>query len=366
MTGSLSPPVSVASSAAPPTADPTPESVWMPGPGDGPPTLTLRRETWPITGAFVLSRGARTEAVVVVAELRQTLADGRQIIGRGECVPYARYGEVPDQVMADLEAMADPVAAGLTPAGLIDRMPPGAARNALDCALLDLAAKRARRPVWSLLGCDAPRPAVTAVTISLGAPETMEAKARTLAVHPLLKIKVDGRGAVDQVAAVRRGAPTARLIVDANEGWHPRDLPALLDAMAEYRVDLVEQPVPAGEDRLLDSLDSPVPLCADESSHGIADLDRLMGRYAYINIKLDKTGGLTAALALAAAARARGFGLMIGCMLGTSLAMAPALLLANQAEFVDLDGPLLLMRDRIPGLTFEGSTVTPPPPDLWG
>lgn len=328
--------------------------------------LSARCETWPVAGAFVLSRGSRTEATVVVAEIIEDGPDGREVIGRGECVPYARYGETPDQVQADIQAMAPAVAQGLSPQDLVSAMPAGAARNALDCALWDIAAKRARRPVWELLDRPAPRPVQTAVTISLGAPEAMEAKARLRAGAPLLKVKVDGRGAVEQVAAVRRGAPKARLIVDANEGWAPRDLPGLLDAMAELQVDLVEQPVPAGEDPILQGVESPVALCADESLHGMRDLDRLRGLYTHINIKLDKAGGLTSALALATEARAQGFQIMVGCMLGTSLAMAPALLLANEAAFVDLDGPLLLSQDRTPGLTYEGSVLYPPSPGVWG
>jgi L-alanine-DL-glutamate epimerase-like enolase superfamily enzyme len=245
-------------------------------------------------------------------------------------------------------------------------MKPGAARNALDCALFDLEAKRLGRPAWDIAGLAPPRAAVTAYTLSLGDPDGMEAAARAAAARPLLKVKLGGAGDPERIAAVRRGAPKARLIVDANEAWDPETLGANLAACVAARVELIEQPLPAGADDRLAGLDRPIPICADESLHDRAGLDALAERYDAINIKLDKAGGLTEAVMLAREARARGFSIMIGCMVGTSLAMAPATLLASQADYVDLDGPLLLARDRDPALLFEGSTVHPPIPALWG
>ncbi|WP_041794564.1 N-acetyl-D-Glu racemase DgcA [Pararhodospirillum photometricum] len=333
---------------------------------DQPPRLTVRAEVWPVAGSFIIARGARTEVTVVVAEITQTLGDGRTVAGRGECVPYARYNETVAQVMGELESLGEAVARGLDPQALQTRLPAGAARNALDCALLDLEAKRSGRPVWSALGLAVPRPVVTAQTLSLEAPEIMEEKARALARLPLLKIKVGGENPVAQVAAVRRGAPSPRLIVDANESWDPATLREILMAMADLGVDLIEQPVPAGQDAALAGLKQIVPLCADESCHVAEDIKDLAPYYSHVNIKLDKTGGLTGALALAEAAESAAMGVMVGCMLATSLAMAPALLLAPRADFVDLDGPLLLARDRDPGLSYEGTTLYPPPPALWG
>jgi L-alanine-DL-glutamate epimerase-like enolase superfamily enzyme len=330
------------------------------------PLLTLSDEHWPIAGSFVISRGAKTEAHVILARITQTLADGRTVVGQGEAVPYARYGETVADSLKALETMVPLVAEGLTPQGLLSAMAPGAARNALDCALIDLEAKRSGQPAWRALGLREPTPAVTAETISLGPPEEMEAKARALANRPLLKIKVGGDAPIARVAAVRRGAPDSKLIVDANEGWAAEDLPTLLEAMANLSVDLIEQPLPADTDEALEGINSPVPLCADESVHTAEDLPRLARRYGLVNIKLDKTGGLTAALTLAKTAEAQGMGIMVGCMLATSLAMAPALLLADRAAFVDLDGPVLLTKDRSPGLRFAQGIVSPPPPALWG
>ncbi|ABC23356.1 N-acetyl-D-Glu racemase DgcA [Rhodospirillum rubrum] len=330
------------------------------------PRLIIRDEVWPIAGSFVISRGAKTAAHVVLAEIHETQADGRTLIGRGECVPYARYDETVEGVKADLAAMTEAVAEGLTPTGLLSAMAAGAARNALDCALLDLAAKRSGRPVWSTLGLAEPQPMVTAETISIGTPAEMEAKAKTLADRPLLKIKVGADDPLGRVAAVRRGAPDSRLIVDANEAWTPRDLTDLLTAMAGLKVDLIEQPLPAGADDALADILSPVPLCADESAHVAGDVPRLARLYSHINIKLDKTGGLTGAIELADRAETAGLGLMVGCMLATSLAMAPALLLGGRAAFVDLDGPVLLARDREPGLRFTAGVIHPPGSELWG
>ncbi|GJD49119.1 L-Ala-D/L-Glu epimerase [Methylobacterium crusticola] len=323
--------------------------------------LAVAVERWPIAGRFTISRGSRTEAVVVVAEI----SDGT-LAGRGECVPYARYGETVEGVRDLIAAQGDAVAGGLTRDDLLARMPAGAARNALDCALWDLEAKRRGVRAHALAGLAAPVPVTTAYTLSLGGPEEMEAAARAAAARPLLKVKLGGAGDPERIAAVRRGAPASRLVVDANEAWSPATLAANLAACAAAGVALIEQPLPADDDALLSRVARTIPICADESLHDRAGLDALSDRYDAINIKLDKAGGLTEALLLARAARARGLSIMVGCMLGTSLAMAPAMLLAGLAEVVDLDGPLLLARDRTPGLRFEGSVVHPPEPEVWG
>lgn len=323
--------------------------------------LTVAVERFPIAGAFTISRGSRTEAVVVVAAIEE---DGFR--GRGECVPYARYGETVESVAAALEEQAAWIAEGGGRFDLAGRMKPGAARNALDCALWDLEAKRTGRPVHEVAGLPAPGLVTTAYTLSLGDPDAMEAAARAAAHRPLLKVKLGGEGDPERIAAVRRGAPESRLIVDANEAWRAETIEANLAACAAAGVGLIEQPLPAGEDGLLAEIDRTIPICADESLHDRAGLDALARRYDAINIKLDKAGGLTEALKLAHEARARGFEIMVGCMVGSSLAMAPAMLLAHHAAYVDLDGPLLLARDREPALRYEGSTLHPPPPELWG
>jgi L-alanine-DL-glutamate epimerase-like enolase superfamily enzyme len=323
-------------------------------------SLTVRIERWPIAGRFTIARGAKTEAVVVVAEL----ADGA-LTGRGECVPYARYGETVDGVVAAIEAMGEALARGLDRQALQAAMPPGAARNALDCTFWDLEAKRSGKPVHVLAGLPAPHPLVTAYTISLGLPAEMAA-AGAKAARPVLKIKLGGDGDRERLAAVRRAAPAAALIVDANEGWRPDNLADNLAACAEAGVTLIEQPLPAGDDAALAAIARPIPVCADESVHDRASLEALVGKYDAVNIKLDKTGGLTEALALAARAGELGFDLMVGCMVATSLSMAPAMLVAQRARFVDLDGPLLLARDRPNGLTYDGSLVHPATPPLWG
>jgi L-Ala-D/L-Glu epimerase len=324
-------------------------------------TLSVRIERWPIAGAFTISRGAKTEAVVVVAEL----ADGRHR-GRGECVPYARYGETVEGVAAAIEAMGERIADGLDRAQLQAAMPAGAARNALDCAFWDLAAKRAGRPVHALLGLPPPAALTTAYTISLGVPEAMAQAAAKVADRPLLKVKLGSADDPARIAAVRRAAPRAELIVDANEGWTPDGLATNLAACAQAGVTLVEQPLPAGHDDALAQLAHPLPICADESVHASASLEALVGKYDAVNIKLDKTGGLTEALAMAQQAERLGFSIMVGCMVATSLAMAPALLVAQRARLVDLDGALLLARDRPDGLVYDGSRVHPPVPALWG
>lgn len=325
------------------------------------PTLDARIERFPIAGSFTISRGAKTEAVTVLAEVSQ---GGHT--GRGECVPYPRYNETPEATLKALEAMREAVARGLDRNALQAAMPAGAARNALDCALVDLEAKRAGKRAWDLLGRAVPQPCVTAYTISLGAPETMAAATEKAAHRPLLKIKLGGDGDGERIAAVRRAAPKSELIVDANEAWTPSNLEPHLAACAEAGVTLVEQPLPAGWDEMLGRIRRPVRVCADESVHDRKSLDGLRTRYDAVNIKLDKTGGLTEALAMADAANALGFDIMVGCMVATSLAMAPAMLLAAQARFVDLDGPLLLARDRDHGLRYDGSLVHPPDAALWG
>ena len=324
-------------------------------------SLSVRIERWPIAGSFTISRGAKTEAVVVVAEL----SDGG-CRGRGECVPYARYGETADAVAAALEATASGLARGLDRERLQTAMPPGAARNALDCAFWDLAAKRAGRPIHELVGLPTPRALTTAYTISLASPEAMAAAAAKAADRTLLKVKLGGADDPARIAAVRRAAPRAELIVDANEAWTPDDLADNLAACAQAGVTLVEQPLPAGRDNALAGMTRSLPVCADESAHATTSLAALGGRYDAVNIKLDKAGGLTEALAMAREAERLGFSLMVGCMVATSLAMAPAMLVAQRARVVDLDGALLLARDRPDGLRYEGSRVHPATAALWG
>jgi L-Ala-D/L-Glu epimerase len=325
------------------------------------PTLAVHVESWPIAGAFAISRGSKTQAVVVVARL----SDGIHC-GRGECVPYARYGETVESVTAAIEAMAAKLGRGLDRAGLQDAMPAGAARNALDCAFWDLEAKRCGRRVHELLGEAAPRPLTTAYTISLAEPQAMAESAALACGRRLLKVKLGAEGDAARIAAVRKAAPRCELIVDANEGWTGANLAANLAACAECGVTLIEQPLPAEADQALRTIARPIAICADESVHGLSSLAALAGKYDAVNIKLDKTGGLTAALAVARQAGELGFSLMVGCMVATSLAMAPAMQLAQRARFVDLDGPLLLARDRPHGLRYEGSLVHPPERALWG
>ena len=316
---------------------------------------------WPMRGTFRISRGARTETPTVIAEVEE---DGA--IGKAECVPYPRYGESSDSVLAEIESVRPAIEGGMSIAALQDAVPAGAARNALDCALWDLAAKQGGKRAWEVAGIEPPPPVLSAVTLSLDTPENMAAAARASAHLPLLKLKVTGDGDLQRVTAVRGGAPDSRLIVDANEGWRPEMLDSLLPALAGLGVELVEQPLPAESDDILLGREFAIPLCADEACHTRADLDRLHGRYPMINVKLDKSGGLSEALALVREARARGFRIMVGCMVGSSLAMAPALLLTPFAEYVDLDGPLLLARDCQPGLCYDGVTVHPPEAELWG
>jgi L-alanine-DL-glutamate epimerase-like enolase superfamily enzyme len=323
--------------------------------------LKVAVESWPIAGGFTISRGAKHEAVVVVA----TIEDGTHR-GCGECVPYPRYGESVESVVGSIEALAPQVAAGLDRERLGDALPSGAARNALDCALWDLEAKSKGVSVATLAGVGRLKPVETAFTISLASPEEMARKAREERGHPLLKLKLGGDGDEARLAAVRAAVPDARLIVDANEAWSESNLERMLEAATAARVELIEQPLPAGSDDVLEYYERRVPICADESVHDRESLAKIAKRYDAVNIKLDKTGGLTEGLATMAEARALGLKIMVGCMVATSLAMAPALILAQDAEWVDLDGPLLLARDRVPGLIYEAGEVFPPAPALWG
>ncbi|MET0271280.1 MAG: N-acetyl-D-Glu racemase DgcA [Sphingomonas sp.] len=316
-------------------------------------------ERWPVAGAFTIARGAKTHVDVVVATVT-----GDGATGRGEATAIYYHGETAESVAAQIAALGT-IHDRVELAGRLGR---GAARNAVDAALWDHAARRSGRPAWQSAGlARAPAACLTAYTISLAEPAVMEAKAREAAGrYPLLKLKLAGEGDLARVAAVRCGAPAARLIVDANEAWTGRDVAAEAAALLPYGVELIEQPVRAGEDAMLDDVASPIPLCADESIQDRADLARCIGRYAAINIKLDKAGGLTEAIALADAAVAAGLKLMVGCMLSTSLGVAPAFLLAQRAAWVDLDGPLLLAKDRVPGFTFEGGEMRAPDTVLWG
>jgi L-Ala-D/L-Glu epimerase len=323
--------------------------------------LTIRQETWPIRGVFRISRGSRTEVTVAVVEIRE-----EGVTGRGESVPYSRYRETVAGVLETIESIRDRLISGMTREELQQALPPGAARNAVDCALWDLEAKKAGKAVWQLAGLAEPRPVTTAVTLSVDTPEKMAEAARAQAQAPLLKVKLGGEGDLERLAAVREGAPAPRLIVDANEAWTPELCREFMPHMARLKVELVEQPLPAGQDEALREIERIVPICADESCHTRKDLVRLAGLYDFVNIKLDKTGGLTEALLLAREAQAAGFGIMIGCMLGTSLAMAPAVLLTSFGTFVDLDGPLLLDKDRDNGLSYDGGRVHPAARGLWG
>lgn len=320
-------------------------------------TMTARHESWPLDQPFTISRGSKTHADVVVVTLER---DG--VTGQGECVPYPRYSETVPQV---LDALAAFDARSLSFAAVAGATLPHAARNALDCALWDWTCKRENTPAWQRAGLAPPAPLTTAYTISLGEPEEM-ARAAAGANRPLLKLKLGRAGDENRLQAIRAAVPDTRLIVDANEGWSADVLPAMLRACRETGVELVEQPLPAGADEALRGLSRDCLVCADESAHGLESLPDLAGKYDAINIKLDKTGGLTPALALAKEAKAQGLAIMVGCMVATSLAMAPAMLLGQMARVVDLDGPLLLRKDREPGIRFEGSTMLPPPRELWG
>jgi L-alanine-DL-glutamate epimerase-like enolase superfamily enzyme len=319
--------------------------------------IKVTRNVFRLAQVFTISRGSRTEAQVLTVHVSDGAAQGW-----GECVPYARYGETRDSVTDEIEGLPET----FDRADLAQLLPAGAARNAVDCALWDLEAKRAGQRVWSLAGLATPGPHITAYTLSLDSPEAMQAQAALNAHRPLLKIKLGTPDDMPRLEAVRAGAPDARIIVDANEGWSVDIYADLAPHLVRLGVDLVEQPLPAGEDDALIGLDRPVPVCADESCHDRASLPALRGKYDTVNIKLDKTGGLTEALALRSAAIAQGYGIMVGCMVGSSLAMAPAVLLAQGAAVVDLDGPLLLAEDRDTPLTFDAAGVHPPDAALWG
>jgi L-alanine-DL-glutamate epimerase-like enolase superfamily enzyme len=323
--------------------------------------LTAKIERFPTAGAWTISRGSVNEIVVVTAE-----ASLGGHTGRGECRPYPRYDEFPEGVVADIEAVAGDLGPDPAAVNLAALMAPGAARNAVDCALLDLRAKITGKRVWELAGLARPKPLVTAYSLSLDTPEAMQAKAAQNAGRPLLKVKLGGEGDIERIRAVRAGAPGAKIIVDANEGWTPESYADLVPVLLDLGVALVEQPLPAWDDGALAGMERPLPVCADEACHDSASLAKLAGKYDMINIKLDKTGGLTEALAMRAEAERLGMRIMVGCMLASSLAMAPAVLLAQGVEVVDLDGPLLLAADREHPLTYDAEGVHPPAPELWG
>ncbi len=320
-------------------------------------TLSVAHESFRLAEAFTISRGSRTEANVLTVNVREA-----ERIGRGECVPYARYDETMESVAAQIAALPQDISR----LDLQNALPAGAARNAVDCALWDLAAKKEGRRAWDIAGQASPSPVVTAFTLSLDTPENMEAAARRHAHRPLLKIKLGTPDDMARLEAVRRGAPKTDIIVDANEGWSADVYSDLAPHLVRLGVLLVEQPLPAGSDDMLAEIKRPLPVCADESCHDRASLPGLKGKYDIVNIKLDKTGGLTEALALKSAAQQEGYGIMIGCMVGTSLAMAPAMLLVEDALVVDLDGPLLLAEDREPPLKFDADGVHAPSAELWG
>lgn len=323
--------------------------------------MEIRAEVFPIAGSFTISRGARTHAHVVRVVLQEN-----SHTAQGECVPYPRYDESVESVTAQIETARAAIESDCGRDELQEIMPAGAARNAVDCALWDLEAKKTGKTAAEIAGLPPLKPAITAFTISLGAPEKMLSDARSAAHRELLKVKLGGDGDAERIAAVREGAPEATIILDANEAWHESLFEPLMAAAVKAGAALVEQPLPAGEDAILQSAARPVPVCADESLHTRAELAALRERYDCVNIKLDKAGGLTEALVLQREARKLGFQIMTGCMVGTSLGMAPAMLIAQDAEFVDLDGPLLLAEDREPPMEFPGSSIMPPPRALWG
>jgi L-Ala-D/L-Glu epimerase len=323
--------------------------------------ILTRHESWPITGNFTIARGSKSAADVVVVQLRRGHHQGH-----GEAVPYARYHETVSEVLSTIAQNEKAITSCQSRAELQQLQLPKAALNAIDCALWDLEAKEAGAPAWALAQLNQPGPLVTCYTLSLDSAENMAAAAKRAGHRPLLKLKLGRPGDVERLQRIRDAVPNVRLVVDANEGWLPKDLPALMRACKETAVELVEQPLPADADEALRDIEHLVPICADESAHGVKELPALRGKYDAINIKLDKTGGLTPALELCAKAKAMDFRIMVGCMLATSLAMAPAFLVAQQADIVDLDGPLLLQQDRKPGIRFDGSLMHPPDRALWG
>ncbi|TCL00581.1 L-alanine-DL-glutamate epimerase-like enolase superfamily enzyme [Shimia isoporae] len=319
--------------------------------------ITVTPDVFKLAQVFTISRGSRTEAKVLTVQVE----DGGQV-GWGECVPYARYGETLESVTAEINGLS-----GLIDrAALYDLLPAGAARNAVDCALWDLECKKAGKRAWDLAGLPAPRPEITAYTLSLAEPAEMQAQAAKNAHRPLLKIKLGTPDDMPRLEAVRAGAPKSTIIVDANEGWSAEVYADLAPHLVRLGVALVEQPLPAGDDEALIGMERPVPVCADESAHDCSTLSKLKGKYDVVNIKLDKTGGLTEALKLREAALAEGYKIMVGCMVGSSLAMAPATLVAQGAMVTDLDGPLLLAEDRDQPLIFDEAGVHPPSAALWG
>ncbi len=319
--------------------------------------ISVSKEVFPLAEIFTISRGSRTQAQVLTVRINKN-----GVTGHGECVPYARYNETLESVTEQIESLPN----NPSRMELFNLLPAGAARNAVDCALWDLEAKQAGMRVWELAGLPAPQPEITAYTLSLDTPDKMQAQAAKNATRPLLKIKLGTAEDMDRLEAVRRGAPGARIIVDANEGWDADVYADLAPHLVRLGVELVEQPLPAGSDDMLAEIERPLPVCADESCHDRASLPALKGKYDYVNIKLDKTGGLTEALALKTEAQSQGYGIMVGCMVGSSLAMAPATLLAQGAGFTDLDGPLLLATDRDNPLTFDKHGVHAPSAALWG
>ena len=326
--------------------------------------MKVTTENWPIDGSFTIARGSRTQASVVVVTLMST--DEVKHIGKGECVPYVRYGESVESVCRQLNDILPLVEQGLTKEQLQNKMPAGAARNALDCAYWDIEAKTSNISVSNKIGIKETKPLTTAYTISLDTPRNMAEQTDKHKDRDLLKIKLGGDGDHERMMAVRDAAPNAGLILDANEAWPESQLQNYLDIAANIKAVLVEQPLRADEDDKLKHIERSVVICADESVHTREGLEKLKSRYDCINIKLDKTGGLTEALKMFEEARALNFSIMVGCMVGTSLAMAPAVLLAQNADFVDLDGPLLLAKDRENRLTYPSSLVTPPSSSLWG
>lgn len=323
--------------------------------------LSVRPETWPLKEPFHISRGVRTETRVIMAEL-----DHCGVRGRGEAVPYARYGESMDSVISRIEEITAAVEDGISPEELQEILPAGAARNAVDCALWDMMARWKGIPVWQLLHLPRPEAGETAVTISIGRAEDMAQKALACKDFPLLKVKLDTEDIRGRITAIRAAAPNPRIIIDPNESWTMDHLRDLDDFLAEVAISLLEQPLAAGQDEGLRHFTGRVPICADESCHTRDDLAALSGKYQLINIKLDKSGGLTEAVRLKKQAMEMGFGIMVGCMVATSLAMAPAMLLASGADFVDLDGPFLIKQDRQHGLKIIQGRMNPPSPDLWG
>jgi len=324
-------------------------------------SLSVKTESWPILGNFTISRGTKTAADVVVVTLKDA-----SYAGFGECVPYARYGETVESVCDIISDLTSDIANGMDRLALQDALPSGAARNALDCAFWDLEAKKGAKRVWEFQNMESPKNLITAYTLSLDTPEKMGLKAKESAHLPLLKLKLAGPDDLDRVAAVRKGAPHSRIIVDANEGWSVDTYLELAPKLIDLGVEMIEQPLPAGQDGVLAEIKRPVPICADESCHGVDSLSDIVGKYDMINIKLDKTGGLTEAFALKQAAEEAGLEIMVGCMLATSLAMAPAMLVAKGAKVVDLDGPLLLKKDRPDGIQFDDGLMSPPSRNLWG